>query len=245
MPAAWRSYPIPEAAAKACARRIAELLDEALTSQDSATLALSGGTTARALFESLAPLGIDWSRVHLFWVDERAVAPDHALSNYRLAAERLILPARVPSGNVHRIHGELAPQAAAKAYAEEIRRHFGLGPGELPAFHVVYLGMGADAHTAGLFPDEPLLEDRSGIAADVFVRKLGQWRITLLPGSLLAARQAVFLVTGTDKAPAVRAVFEEPHNPLQFPAQLLRGRPATWFLDAAAASLLGGHDQPA
>lgn len=245
MPAVWRSFPDPAAAAAACARHIADLLDVALASQDSASLALSGGTTARGLFESLALLGVQWSRVHLFWTDERAVPPDHALSNYRLAAERLILPARIPSANVHRIHGELAPQAAAKAYAGDIRRHFGLGPGELPAFDVLHLGIGADGHIASLFPDESLLEDRSAIAAAVFARKLEQWRITLLPGVLLAARQAVFLASGADKAQAVRAVIEEPFNPLARPAQLLRGRPAMWFLDEAAASLLGDHGRPA
>lgn len=234
----WQSCPTRAAAAEACARAIAERLEDALQSQDSAALAVSGGKTARALFEAMAGLRIDWGRVHLFWADERAVPPDHVQSNYRLAAECLILPARVPPRHVHRVHGELAPQAAANAYAEEIRRHFGLGPGEPPEFDVLHLGMGADAHTASLFPEEPLIEDRSGIAAAVFVRKLEQWRITLLPAALLSAHHTVFLVPGKDKAQAVRAVFDDSQNPLQYPAQLLRGRPGAWFLDAASASLI-------
>ena len=236
----WHSYPDPRAAAEACARHIVALLEDALSGKDCVTLAVSGGSTPKLLFEQLVAMSFRWEGVHLFWVDERAVPPTDPASNFRLAEQSLIVPAHIPKRNVHRIPAELGPQRAAEHYSDEIRHFFGLGPGELPHFDVVQQGMGADAHTASLFPGEPLIEDREGIAAAVYVEKLSQWRITLLPGVLLAARHSVFLVTGEDKAEAVRAVFHEEYNPKRYPAQVVshHGRSVAWFLDQAAATLI-------
>jgi 6-phosphogluconolactonase len=231
-------FPTPAEAARACAERIGSLLDEAISSHEPATLAVSGGTTARPLFERLATQRIAWDRVHLFWVDERSVPPGDTLSNYGLAEQVLIRPARIPRRNVHRVPGELAPEAAARAYADEIRSFFGLASGEMPRFDVVHQGMGADGHTASLFPGEPLIDDREGIAAAVHVAKLEQWRATLLPGVLRAARNTVFLAAGADKARAVRAVLGEPHDPKKYPAQIASERSVEWFLDRAAALAL-------
>jgi len=225
------------AAAEACARRITALLEEALGGRDFVTLAVSGGSTPRLLFAKMAPLRFDWHRVHLFWVDERCVSPDDPASNYKLAREGLITPAHIPERNVHRILGEVAPQEAAQRYAEDIRRFFGLAAGEQPRFDVVQCGMGPDAHTASLFPGEPLLDDRQGITAPVYAPQFSQWRVSLLPGALLAARHVIYLASGPDKAEALRAVFCEPFEPVRYPAQLI-GRNAEWFLDEAAAGLL-------
>jgi len=240
MSARWFSYPDARSAAEACAHNILARLEDALSGRSYATLALSGGLTPRPLFEFLARADFPWRQVHLFWVDERAVPPTHPASNYRVAAECFILPARIPSRNVHRICGELMPDIAARRYVEEIRAFFGLEPGELPHFDVIHRGVGPDGHTASLFPGDPLLEDREGIAAAVYVEKLAQWRITLLPGVLLAAAHTVFLVTGDEKAEIVRAVFREPYDPTRFPAQMVshHGRSVCWFLDQAAARLL-------
>jgi 6-phosphogluconolactonase len=234
------TYPSPAEAAEACAQHILVLLDEALSGESVATFAVSGGSTPKLLFQRLAAAKFDWSRVHLFWVDERAVPPADPQSNYRLAEEHLIGPAHFPRRNVHRVHAELRPEIAAARYVEEIRGFFGLGEGDLPHFDVVQLGMGPDAHTASLFPGEPLIEDREGIAAAISVEKLAQWRITLLPGALLSARHTIFLVAGEDKMEAVRAVFQEPYDPKQYPAQMAshHGRRVTWFLDEAAARLM-------
>ena len=110
----------------------------------------------------------------------------------------------------------------------------------MPRFDVVHRGMGPDAHTASLFPGDPLIEDRDSIAAANFAPKFHQWRVTLLPGALLAARHTVFLVAGADKKEAVRAVFHEEYDPMKYPAQIAshHGRGVAWFLDQAAGEPL-------
>jgi 6-phosphogluconolactonase len=240
VPFEWHSYPDLRAAAEACSQRIVETIENVLADRGYATLALSGGSTPQTMFARLAASSLPWNRIHVFWVDERAVPPSDAQSNYKLAAETLLMPAHVPQRNIHRIRGELMPEAAARAYAHEIREFFGLAEGEMPEFDVVHRGMGPDGHTASLFPGQPLLEDRQQLAAAVYAESRTMWRITLLPGPLVAARVTVMLVAGVDKAKFVRDVFNEPYNPLAYPAQLgaREGRGAVWFLDAAAARLL-------
>jgi 6-phosphogluconolactonase len=236
----WHKYPDPRAAAEACARHTLGLLTEMLSGQECATVAVSGGVTPALYFDALAATRFKWDRVHLFFVDERAVPPDHSDSNYRLAEEHLIKKTRMIARQVHRIHGEMEPHEASDAYVEDIREFFNLKPGEIPHFDIIHRGMGPDAHTASLFPGDPHIEDREGIAAAVYVEKKQQWRITLLPAVLMAAKHTIFLVTGEDKAPAVKAVVDEPYDPMKYPAQMSthHGRGVAWFLDAPAASLL-------
>jgi len=233
-------YPQPEQAVEACARHILARLEEALSGNQMATLAISGGRSPKPVFEHLAAGRFPWDRVHLFWVDERAVPPGDPQSNYTMAERHLVQPARIPPRNVHRIHGEARPDDAAQRYSDEIRQFFGLSAGELPHFDVVHQGIGDDGHTASLFSGDPLLEDHENIAAATFVEKFNQWRVTLLPGVLLAARHTVFFLTGADKAPTVRTIIEEEYDPRKYPAQLVahHGRSVAWFLDDAAASLL-------
>ena len=203
-------------------------------------MAVSGGVTPALYFDALAAARFKWDRVHLFFVDERAVPPDHADSNFRLAEEHWIKKARMIGRQVHRIRGEMEPHEAAAAYMEDIREFFNLKPGQAPHFDIVHQGMGPDAHTASLFPGSPYIEDREGLATAVYVEKKHQWRVTLLPAALLAAKHTLFLITGDDKAEAVRAVMEEPYDAMTYPAQmsLHHGRSVTWFLDEAAARLL-------
>ena len=236
----WFTRPDPRAAAAACAQHISALLEQALASQEQATLAVSGGSTPKLLFQSMLASGFRWQRVHLFFVDERAVPPNDAESNYRLASENLITPAHIPSAQVHRIHAEIKPETAAQQYVDDIRNFFGLEEGELPHFDVLQCGMGPDAHTASLFPGEASIEDREHIAGAVYVQKMAKWRITLLPAALLAAKNTVFLVTGADKAASVGNVFHQEFDPKHYPAQLIsrQGRRVTWFLDQAAATEL-------
>lgn len=228
------TFPDAAGAAEACAGHILHLLHSALVGNGQATLAISGGSTPKLMFQAMAKAGFDWKLVHLFWVDERAVPPDDEQSNYRMAEEYLIRPARIR--NVHRIPAELAPQQAAKRYSEDIREHFQLTEGDLPHFDIIHLGIGSDAHTASLFPGEPLIDDREGLSAAVYVEKIPQWRITLLPGVLLAARNMAILAAGEDKKEALKYILEGPYSPRDYPAQIVarQARKPVFFLDEAA-----------
>jgi len=230
-----RQFADAEAAATACAGQILDWLGEALESKGLASLAISGGSSPRRMFETFAHTRFEWERVHLFWVDERAVPPSDVQSNFKFAQDSWLRPGNFPASNIHRILAELDPAAAAARYVEDIQRFFGLVPGELPHFDVIHRGMGPDAHTASLFPGEPLIEDRSGIAAAVWVEKFKQWRITLLPGVLLAPRHTALLVAGADKTVALRSVLNQPFDPLHYPAQIASGDGTIWFVDTAAA----------
>ena len=230
-----RQFADADAAATACAAQILEWLGKVLENRGLASLAISGGSSPRRMFEIFASTRFDWDRVHLFWVDERAVPPTDAQSNFKFAQDAWLKPGNFPAPNIHRVLAELDPDDAAARYVEDIQRFFGLTPGELPHFDVVHRGMGPDAHTASLFPGEPLIEDRSGIAAAVWVEKFKQWRITLLPGVLLAAHHTALLVAGSDKTAALRSVLNESSDPLRYPAQIASGPGTVWFVDTAAA----------
>ena len=234
----WHTYPDPRATAQACAHHITGILEEVLSGQDHATLGLSGGSTPKLMFEELVASKFRWDRVHLFWVDERCVPPGDPLSNYGHAEHDLINPAHISPHQIHRIYGELLPSHAADRYRDEIREFFALEQGELPHFDIIHLGTGPDAHTASLFPGEPLIDDRDGMVAPVYAARLQQWRVTMLPGVLMNAKHTVFLVAGADKADAVRAVFREEYDPKKYPAQMAshHGRRVAWFLDQAAAA---------
>jgi len=231
-------FTAPDAAgaAEACAHRIFGLLEAAIAARGRASLAISGGSTPKLMFRKMASTPFAWECVHLFFVDERCVPPTDSASNYKMANENLIAAAHIPAANVHRILGEIAPAEAAERYAAEIREFFGLQAGEMPQFDIVHRGMGPDAHTASLFPGDPLIDDRAGIVAATFAKKFNQWRVTLLPGVLLAARNTVFLVAGEDKVAALRGVFHEKYDPMKFPSQIGNdGASVAWFLDEKAA----------
>ncbi len=229
----------PEEAADECARDILSTLAETVKTRDRGTIAISGGNTPRLLFSRMAQTAFDWFKIHFFWVDERCVPPDDKQSNYKLANETLLAPAQIPAANIHRICGELPPQEASQRYNREIKSFFNLSDGELPIFDVLHRGMGPDAHTASLFPGTPLVNDRQGIATNVWVEKMKMDRITLLPGVLLAARHTVLQVAGDDKANALREVLKSPEDFTKYPCQIAsRDERATWFLDRAAASKL-------
>jgi 6-phosphogluconolactonase len=233
-------YEDAQEAAANCAAKILDLLAATLAGASHATLAISGGTTPKLMFADLAKARFDWDKVHLFWVDERGVPPTDPQSNYKLAKESFLDPAHFPSQNVHRIQAELAPDVAARLYADEIRTFLGLGPGELPRFDIIHQGMGPDAHTAILFPGEAAIDDLENLVAAVYVEKLHQWRITLLPGVLRSAKQPIMLVAGEDQAEPLRSALYGPYDPKKLPVQVSTydGRKVMWFLDRAAAARL-------
>jgi len=221
-------------AAVACGDATLELLEAAKRSRGVAMLAISGGSTPRLMFESMATRGFDWNSVEIFWVDERMVPPDDALSNYRMTREAMLDAIHPQPAQVHRILGELSPADAAAQYISEIRRVFGLSGSALPVFDVIQRGMGPDMHTASLFPGEALIGNETDIAAAVFAPQLNQHRVTLLPGVLRRARQTLCLVTGADKAPGLKQVLNNPPDPIKRPAQIASGQMA-WYVDQAAS----------
>ena len=227
-------------AAAACASFVTAVLKKALLDQPHATIAVSGGSTPRLLFTYLAQADVDWSRVHFFWVDERCVPPSDGQSNFKLANEILLKPAGVRAPNIHRIHGELVPEEAAIHYIGEVENFFSLNPGELPVFDLIHRGIGPDAHTASLFPGEPLIQNHTGIAAAVWVEKMKSHRVTLLPGVLERARHTVIQAAGEDKAEPIQQVLNGPDDPMQFPCQIAvrHSDQAVWFVDRAAAQKL-------
>ncbi|MFD3162983.1 6-phosphogluconolactonase [Herpetosiphon sp. NSE202] len=203
-------------------------------------IALSGGSTPKALFELLASPQylhkITWGRAFLFWGDERCVGPDDLQSNYRMTKIALIDHIPIPVANVLRIRGELASESAASLYAHEIKRIFGLAEGQLPQFDTMLLGLGNDGHTASLFPESDILGRDDVLVAETWVAKLKQYRISLTAPVINNARSKLFLAAGADKANVIRELLEQTGNYQNYPASLIRN--ADWLIDQAAASQL-------
>ncbi len=226
--------------ARYAADHFVELARQAIDSRGRFLGALSGAKTPLATFELLASEEysgrIDWARIHAFWADERCVPPDDPASNYGQANAALLGRVPIPEGNVHRIRGELQPQEAAARYEEELRQT--LGPdGRLD---LALMGLGTDGHTASLFPGTAAVEERERWAAAQYAESVGAWRVTMTAPVLTAARQVTFLVSGAEKAEALRAVLEEPPQPALRPATLFRQAdvPVLWLIDSDAAGCL-------
>jgi 6-phosphogluconolactonase len=230
------------------AELFSRLAAEAVRERGSFSVALSGGSTPRGLYALLARepfrAAIPWASCRFFWGDERHVPPDHPESNYRMARESLLSKVPVPESNVHRVPAEL-PDAgqAAERYEEVLRESFALEPGQPPRFDLVLLGLGPDGHTASLFPGTAALAEKRRLVVANRVEKLKTERITMTYPVLNNAANVVFVVSGRDKAEAVRGVLEENAGADPLPAALVR--PARgellWLLDAEAASLLAGR----
>ena len=230
--------------AREAARRFAEMAVAFTDDSGRFTVALSGGSTPKAMFQALAEKpfadSLPWRSIHFFWGDERCVPPDHAESNYRMANEALLSKVPVPRENIFRVPAEDEDHKRAAAnYSEALRTFFAA---ERPSLDLVFLGMGADGHTASLFPGTTALCVNDRIAAANYVDKLQSWRITLTADSINMARNVIFLVAGADKAPALKEVIEGPRNPEQYPSQLIKPPHGAlqWMVDEAAAKLLSG-----
>ncbi len=203
------------------------------------TVALSGGSTPKAMFTILAaePLAsrIDWANIYFFWGDERCVPPDHPDSNFRMTSEALLSKVNLPEKNVIRMHGELEPAEAAQKYSETLLVFFEAAP----VFDLVFLGMGADGHTASLFPGTTALHaEINKIAVENYVEKLKATRLTLTATTINAAKEVLFLVAGADKVTALQSVLEGDYLPEIFPSQLIQpgNQKLKWMVDEAAAS---------
>jgi 6-phosphogluconolactonase len=213
-------------------------------------VALSGGSTPRPLYQHLASSPyrerIDWSRIQVYWGDERNVGPESDESNYKMAREALLDHVPVGPEQIHRIRGELVASEAALDYQRVLQQTFGFTPGqpgEWPRFDLILLGMGPDGHTASLFPNTMALEVRDRMVVANPVPKLDAERITLTVPVLDAAAAVLFLVAGADKADALAAVLEGPPQPMLYPSQLVAPTNGAlrWLVDQAAAARLAGN----
>jgi 6-phosphogluconolactonase len=236
--------------ATAIARRTAQEFVQAGASgvreKGSFEVVLAGGSTPKALYSLLVNdptlrLQVPWDKMHLFFGDERHVAPDHPDSNFRMATEAMISKSPLKPEQVTRIKGEY-PDAdrAALEYEKALREYFKLKDGEYPRFDLVLAGMGNEGHTLSLFPGTKALHADGRIAVRNWVGKLYAERITLTAPAASNAARVIFMVTGADKAPALKAVLEGPFEPEQLPAQLLQPKNGKllWLVDTAAGSML-------
>jgi 6-phosphogluconolactonase len=240
--------PTAAALAAAAAEFFAAAVSEAVGAHGVARVAISGGTTPKAMFALLADRSkpyfaqVPWARLHLFWVDERCVPPTDKDSNYRMTKEAMLDHVPLPAALIHRMEGELDPGEAAARYEATIRTAFRLEGAQTPVFDLVLLGMGEDGHTASLFPHTAALHEMGRIVVPNHVPQKDAWRITLTWPVIDRAREVAFLIEGAAKAQAVRDVFRGAYDPETKPAQLVR--PASGrlklLLDAAAASMLPG-----
>lgn len=229
--------------ARAAADRFVQTVAESQRQHGVARIALSGGSTPRALFTLLASdeyaNKLDWKTVDIFWGDERTVPPDHSDSNYRMANETLLRKLLVPEARIHRMRGELDPVAAAADYSLVLQQIFELAePNAVPRFDLILLGLGPDGHTASLFPHTSALAVRNQLVVANPVPQQQTTRLTLTVPVLQAASNVHFLVAGSDKASAVYRAIEGAWDPAETPSQYLReaNGQVTWLLDSAAAA---------
>ena len=221
----------PAAFPRRAAIWLAKTMLDVLMARGRCTLALSGGTTPRPVYAALAGpdlvAGIDWSRVDVYFGDERAVPPEDAASNFHMAMESLLSKVAIPPTQIHRMEGERPDlDAAAAAYDRQLP----------DALDVLVLGIGADGHTASLFPGSPALAERRRRVVVVEGPKPPRRRLTITPPAIAAAWHVAVLVMGRDKAAAVARALDGDTPANEVPAALARH--GVWFLDRAAAAQL-------
>lgn len=241
-------YPNPTTVARAAARQFVEWAWQFIAREGTFSVALSGGHTPREFYQVLASkeyrTQVDWAKVHCFWGDERVVPPDHPESNYGMARRELLLRVPIPGANVHRIEAERPNLGrAAQDYEEVLRRCLQLDSRGFPRFHLILLGLGAEGHTASLFPGARNWRETSRWVSTPMVPKLGSRRMTLTLPVLNAAHRVMFLVVGAEKAGTLHKVLEAKSEP-PLPAQLVtvpQGQ-RLFLVDEAAAKLLSRRD---
>lgn len=211
------------------------ILTDAVRQRGKASVALSGGNTPQLYFPLLAAeprrSTVPWDCISVFWTDERCVPPDHHDSNFGMAQNLMLsqIPASVT--NIHRIHGELAPETAARLYDRELAAHFN----GLPRFDLILLGIGNDGHTASLFPGTTALEAQE-YACSVYVPHLGSWRVTLSMRVLNNARKVLYCAAGSAKKDILKTVLNNKTRSA-YPAGRVMPTEGEliWLIDAAAS----------
>ena len=232
--------------AKRAAEEFVQAAAAAVRQRDVFHVVLAGGSTPKALYDLLASdptlrSQVPWGKTQVFFGDERHVGPSHPDSNFRMATETMLSKVPLKANQVMRINGEYPDaERAAHEYEEALVSHFQLKPGELPRFDLLLAGIGNEGHTLSLFPGTRALHANGRIAVHNWVGKLFTERITLTAPAACAASEILFMVTGADKALALKGVLEGPYEPEQLPAQLLQPKDGKllWLVDTAAGSML-------
>jgi len=224
------------------ARHFSNYLVQFISNKDEVHIALSGGSTPQIVFEELASLkkdAIDWSKVHLYWGDERCVPPTDEQSNYKMTQTYLLSQINIPIANVHRIKGEDLPSEEAVRYEELLREKLPNLAG-IPSFDLVILGMGEDGHTASIFPHEIGLWESDRLCEVATHPESGQKRITITGKVINHSKEVAFLVTGIGKKGKVVDILNHQGDFKEYPATLVAPESGNliWFLDKGAASLL-------
>jgi 6-phosphogluconolactonase len=225
---------------------VVEVIKKALTKKDRCTIALSGGGTPRALYkllsESPRKQKIDWSRLHFFWGDERAVPFDDPRNNAKMAFDTLLGKVPVPTAQIHVMRTDIPPEESAHEYEKLLRDYFeDTLPDEMPVtFDLVLLGMGDDGHTLSLFPGIPEIFEDHHWAMSLFLKSQDMYRITLTRVVVNLSSCVAFLVVGAAKAKALKEVLQGSFHPEHYPSQLIQPviGELHWFVDEAAASQL-------
>ena len=232
--------------ARRAAADVVRIAGDAVAARGAFTIALSGGSTPKVLYALLAEHpslrnSLPWDKIKVFFGDERHVGPGQADSNFQMATDAMLSKVPLRPDQVHRIKGEYPDTAQAAAeYEEVMRREFGLQAGAFPRFDLILLGMGSEGHTLSLFPGTKALNETQRIVTSNWVGKLCADRVTLTAPAANNAANVIFMITGADKACALKSVLEGPHEPDQLPAQMIQ--PAngnvSWLVDEAAGSML-------
>jgi 6-phosphogluconolactonase len=209
-------------------------VETAVSERGQFTIALSGGSTPKPLYEAIANQNLPWDKIHVFWGDERYVPADHPDSNELMARRAWLDRVAIPAANIHAIPTLAAnPEVDAAKYNQHLQTFFKSTSGEFPPLDVVLLGMGDDAHTASLFPHTEALKvcDRLITVGN----KDDNHRITFTYPFINAARNVIFLVAGANKRPALAQIFAPVADDFTYPSRLIKPQGKLyWLLDAAA-----------
>lgn len=224
---------------EALANRIVDIYRSAIHENGICSIALSGGSTPRILYELMAQPPyintIEWNNVFFFWSDERWLPATDPNNNSNMAYEALLKKVPVPAENIFPVLTINEPADAAKKYEEQIQQFFNK---RLPSFDIILLGLGDNGHTASLFPYTEILHEKYRLVKEVFVEEVKSWRISFTAPLINNAAHTLFLVTGKEKSPIINTIFSGESDTEQFPALLINPSNTEWFLDAEAASLL-------
>lgn len=237
------------ALSRAAAEKFVEIGNQAIERNNRFAVALSGGSTPKRLFQTLTSdefrIRLDWTKTHFFFGDERFVPPASNESNYRTARENLFEPLRIKPENVSRWRTEFPIEVAAEDYENELKRVFAFKASEIPRFDLILLGMGADGHTASLFPETAALNETQKLAVANRVEKLDSFRLTFTFPLVNNAANIIFLIAGAEKAETLQKVLKGEFEPHKFPAQNVKPNAGNlfYFLEKDAASLIKNDSQ--